>query len=467
MPVSEAPLRVAIVGAGPSGLYCADHLLAQRDLNVEVDIFDRLPTPWGLIRNGVAPDHQEKKLITDRRFQSVMDHPAVRFFGNVEIGRDIPPDLLGQAYHAVTYAIGCDDDRRLNIPGEDKAGCWGAREFVAWYNGHPDFSDLEFDFSSERAVVIGNGNVAIDIARILLKSPEELLKSDISDRALQALRNSAISEVVILGRRGCVQASCHSQMLAELANLPDVCVRFEDDTDFVSPTNTAYQSLDWDSKQRLKVMNEIKARPSSDASRIAQFAFFGAPVEVIGDGKVEGIKAAKTRLEKRPDGSMSAAVTGETTDINAGLVIRSIGYRGKALAGVPFSEQEGVIPNRHGRVTDGSEPLDGIYVTGWIKRGPSGVIGSNRKCATETVECLVADYRDGKLHATREAQDKLSDKLVEHAESLVSRELWKKIDQQERLAGKVQKRPRVKIIDKEELMACAKGSKAKRLIRLG
>lgn len=457
MPVSEAPLRVAIVGAGPSGLYCADHLLAQRDLNVEVDILDRLPTPWGLIRNGVAPDHQEKKLITDRRFQSVMDHPAVRFFGNIEVGPDIAPDLLGQAYHAVIYAFGCDDNRRLNIPGEDKAGCWGAREFVAWYNGHPDFSDLEFDFSSERAVVIGNGNVAIDIARILLKSPDDLLKSDISDRALDALRNSAIREVVILGRRGCVQASCHSQMLAELAGLPDVSVRFDNDTDFAPPTHAAYRSLDWDSKQRLKVMDEIKTRPSSDASRIARFAFFGAPVEIIGDSKVEGIKVAKTRLEKRPDGSMNAALTSETTDIAAGLVIRSIGYRGKALPGVPFFEQQGVIPNMHGRVNDGSEPMNGIYVTGWIKRGPSGVIGSNRKCATETVECLVADYRDSKLHVTREAQDKLSDKLVEYAESLVSRELWKKIDRQERLEGKSHNRPRVKIIDKEEMMACVKG----------
>ena len=455
MTSSGQVLKVAVIGAGPSGLYSIDHLLSNRECKVQVDIFDRMPTPWGLVRYGVAPDHPEKKRIIDRRFDAIINHPSVRFFGNVEIGKDVPHEQLSDAYHAVIYAIGSADDRRLGIPGEHMPGCWGAREFVGWYNGHPDFSHLGFDLSSEKATVIGNGNVAIDIARILLMDRDELARTDIADHTLEALKTNRVKEVTVLGRRGCLQASLHSQMLAEAAALPGVSVQFDNDEDYIPPTDNAFGQLDWANQQKLQVMHRAKNTANSAANKKIVFRFFGSPLEVTGSEKVEGLNIAKTHLEPDNNGKMIAVTSNQVSTLETGLIFRSIGYQGKPITGLPFLNSEGIIPSEKGRVVDNGRVVNGVYVTGWIKRGPSGVIGSNRKCATQTVANLLDDSQRHHLSADVSAFDSLHDTLTQQESPVASLADWHKIDRQERFEGQLQNRPRVKITDKEALLAQA------------
>lgn len=445
-------LRVAVIGAGPSGLYSIDRLLSKLGSAVQIDLFDRMPTPWGLVRYGVAPDHPEKKQITDRRFEAIINHPSVRFLGNVEVGGDVTHEQLSQAYHGVVYAIGCADDRRLGIPGEDLPGCWGAREFVGWYNGHPDYSDLQFDLSSEKAVVIGNGNVAIDIARILLMDREELARTDIADYALEALRNSQIKEITILGRRGCLQASLHSQMLAEATEMPGVSVQFENDEDYIPPTDSAFKQLDWGNQQKLQVMSQSKSKAQSGNDKKIVFRFFCSPVEVVGSDSVEQLKIAKTHLQQDEDGKMVAVTSDEKTTLETGLILRSIGYKGKPLSGLPFLDSKGIINNQQGRAVDGDSVVNGVYVTGWIKRGPSGVIGSNRKCATQTADCLLEDAQANQLSADESAFNALHDSLKQNSSVVVTLTDWQKIDRHEKVQGLSQNRPRVKVTTKSELI---------------
>jgi ferredoxin/flavodoxin---NADP+ reductase len=370
------PLRVAVVGSGPAGFYAAGALLSA-DMPVEVDMIERLPTPWGLVRLGVAPDPPKIKSVS-RAFERIAAQPGFRFIGNVEIGKDLHHADLVDLYNAVVYAVGAQSDRRMGIPGEDLPGSWAATEFVAWYNGHPDYQHLEFDLSGKRAVVIGNGNVAVDVARMLALTAEELAPTDTTDAAIDAIANSGIEEIVMVGRRGPAQAAFTTPELIELGELAgaDVIVDAAD-LEGAEPTDT-------NSERNLEVLREYAAREPEGKPKRLVLRFFRSPVEIVGDERVEAIELVRNTL----DADLRAVPTDDRETLEAGVVFRSVGYRGVALPEVPFDERTGTIPNDRGRV----EP--GVYAAGWIKRGPSGVIGTNKKDATETVGLLLADLRD-------------------------------------------------------------------------
>jgi ferredoxin--NADP+ reductase len=430
-------LRVAVVGSGPAGMYAIQHLLEQAPSDVEIDLFERLPTPWGLVRAGVAPDHPEKKLIADRLFRFFLKRDNVRFFGNVEVGSDISHDQLTASYDAVIYAVGASGDKALEIPGEQLPGCCSARRFVAWYNGHPDCRHLQFDLSGPRAVIVGTGNVALDVARMLTLPVTELARTDIADHALEALRASRVNEVILLGRRGCQQAAFHNPELEELLYLDGVDVQIEAD-DLLAPEQT---DADWDTRRKLATLMRLQARTVSVPAKRIVFKFHHSPVAVSGDTHVTGVRV-RTR-----EGS------GPPSTIDCGLLLRAIGYRGRALPGLPFDMRVGVISNVAGRVMDGAVPRTGVYVTGWIRRGPRGVIGSNKQCAAETVACLLADARAGKL--SRRSDDSVAQALTAIAGQVVSFRGWQRIDRIERQAGGAQRRPRIKQTDIGELLVSA------------
>jgi ferredoxin/flavodoxin---NADP+ reductase len=393
---TTCPVRVAVVGTGPAGMYAVGHLLEARGPNIEVDLFERLPTPWGLVRAGVAPDHPEKKLVTSRQFDFFLKHPRVRFFGNVDIGRDIRTSELSEWYDAVIYATGADDDTRMGIPGEALHGCWSAREFVAFYNGHPDYRDLAFDLSCQRAVIVGNGNVALDVARILTMSVAELAKTDIADHALAVLRRSAIREVVILGRRGLMQGAFHNPELEELEHLNGVDVSIEGDE---LPTDEAAvrEGADWETQRKISTLRRFSQRAPSAANRRIVFRFLTSPVSIEGHGKVERMTVVHNRLERDAHGGLHARPSADTSCLETGLALRAIGYRGAPFADLPFDKRLGVICNTQGRVLNGDRIVTGAYVTGWIKRGCRGIIGTNKKCAHESVACLLEDLEAGRL----------------------------------------------------------------------
>jgi ferredoxin/flavodoxin---NADP+ reductase len=432
-------LRVAVVGSGPAGFYAAGALLAS-DLSVEVDMIERLPTPWGLVRLGVAPDHPKIKSVS-RAFERIALQPGFRFLGNVEVGRDVQHAELLDHYDAVVYAVGAQSDRRMGIPGEDLPGSWAATEFVAWYNGHPDFQHLEFDLSGERAVVIGNGNVAVDVARMLALTPEELAPTDTIDAAIDAFVNAGIREIVMVGRRGPAEAAFTTPELQELGELAgaDVIVAPEGLED-AEPTDT-------NSERNLAVLREYAKRVPEGKPKRLVLRFLASPVAITGTGKVEAIELVRNRLETDAGGTPRAVATGERETLACGIVFRSVGYRGVALPGVPFDESAGTIPNERGRVSPG------VYVTGWIKRGPSGVIGTNKKDATETVELLLEDLRDAPRKGRR--PDEVEALLLERGVRLVVYEGWTSIDELERAAGEKLGRPRVKLCTWDELLDAA------------
>tara|TARA_R110001599_G_scaffold26544_4_gene93611 strand:- start:8527 stop:9846 length:1320 start_codon:yes stop_codon:yes gene_type:complete len=439
--MSTNRLRVAIVGAGPAGLYAAGHLLDEHDIEVDVDIIDRLPTPFGLVRAGVAPDHPEKKLVIDRLFDFYLDHPRVRFFGNVDLGTDITHEDLKARYDAVIYAVGASDDARLGIPGEDLPGSHSARDFVGWYNGHPDYSDLTFDLSAKRAVIIGNGNVALDVARILTLSPDKLGQTEIADHALRALASSAIEEVVILGRRGPEHAAFNNPEIEEFAHLDGIDVQIEG-----AHFDNLPEDLDWNARRKLDTLKRLAQTSSHRSGKRIVLKFMTAPVEILGDSKVTGLK------------TVSKTATGKQADtIDAGLIFRSVGYRGAALPGLPFDEARCIIPNVRGRVTDQDTATPGIYVTGWIKRGPRGVIGTNKKCALETVQCLLEDSKAGRLERGEMAGESLETLLDQRKPGWVAMGDWKRIDKTERSAGADQGRHRVKMTSWDKLLEAAAG----------
>ncbi|HLX20292.1 MAG TPA: FAD-dependent oxidoreductase [Gaiellaceae bacterium] len=430
-----SPLRAAVVGSGPAGFYAAGALLSA-DVPVEVDMFERLPTPWGLVRLGVAPDHPKLKTVS-RAFERIAEKPGFRFLGNVEIGRDIGQADLARLYDAVVYAVGAQTDRRLGIPGEDLPGSWAATEFVAWYNGHPDYQELAFDLAVDRAVVIGVGNVALDVARMLALTPEELAPTDTADAAIAAICGASIREIVVVGRRGPAQAAFTTPELAELGELTgaDVIV---DSVDLEGAVAT-----DTNSERNLDVLREFAARTPSGKPKRVVLKFFRAPIEIRGTDRVEGVELVRTVLDQ--DGR--AVATDERETLECGLVFRSVGYRGVELPGVPFDEKGGVIPNEDGRVAPG------VYVAGWIKRGPTGVIGTNKKDATETVEHLLADLRDAPRKGTAAADvDALLD---ERGVRRVVYDGWLAIDGHERGRGEPLGRPRVKLCTWNELLASA------------
>jgi ferredoxin--NADP+ reductase len=438
------PLRVAIVGSGPAGFYAAAALLDAAD-SIEVDMIERLPTPWGLVRLGVAPDHPKLKSVS-RAFERIALKPGFRFFGNVEVGRDLTHEDLVRLYDAVIYAYGSQTDRRLGIPGEDLAGSWSATEFVAWYNGHPDFQELEFDLNVERAVVIGNGNVALDVARMLALTPEELAPTDTTDPAIEAIGESAIHEIVIVGRRGPAQASWTTQELKEMGELAGAEVAV-DPADLV--LTEAGPEHDTNTRRNLEVLREFAARPPRDKPVTIRFLFLRSPVALHGDDKTEAVEFVHNRLEEQ-NGRLVAVPTDEHETIECGLVFRSIGYRGVGLPDLPFDEQRGTLANEGGRV------LPGVYCAGWIKRGPTGIIGTNKKDASETVALLLEDVQEGRVahkdEATAEAVQAL---LAERGVRAVMYPGWTSIDELERAAGEKLGRPRVKLRTWEELLEAA------------
>jgi ferredoxin--NADP+ reductase len=434
---------VAVVGSGPAGFYTAEALLKSTDLGgagprVEVDLIDRLPTPWGLVRLGVAPDHENIKAVS-RAFEKTAARPGFRFFGNVEVGSTVSHEELATVYDGVVYTVGAQTDRRLGIPGEDLPGSWPATAFVAWYNGHPDFQDLDFDLDCERVVVIGNGNVAIDCARMLALTAGELGPTDTTEEAAAAIASSPIREIVMLGRRGPVQAAFTPPELKELGELAGAEPVVDAAELELDPVSAAELDTDRERARRnYELLQEYAARAAEAKARRIVLRFLASPVALVGDGRVEAVEVVRNELVE-DGGRIVARPTGETEVIPAGLVLRSVGYQGVALPGVPFDERAGTIPNAEGRVAG----LERVYVAGWIKRGPSGVIGTNKKDATETVERLLADARDGLLEAPapRDLAELLDDKAVDY----VDYQGWQAIDAAERAAGEPLGRPRVKL----------------------
>jgi ferredoxin--NADP+ reductase len=458
MTTMDNTIRVAVIGSGPAGFYAAGQLLSSEPA-MQVDMYDRLATPWGLVRAGVAPDHPKIKSVT-RVFEKIAANPRFRFHGNVEIGVDLSHEELASAYHAVLYAIGSPTDRRLGIPGEDLPGSHAATEFVAWYNGHPDYADHSFDLSPERAVVIGNGNVALDVARMLALTPQELATTDTADHAIQALADSAIREIVVLGRRGPAQAAYTNPELRELAEMQDADIVVdpaEVQLDSHSRALIDSDATDVTTKRNVEIVTGFAQLPPPSKSKRIVLRFLVSPVEILGRDRVEGVRIVHNQLVAESDGRLSASPTGRDEVISAGLVLRSIGYRGSPIAGVPFDEHRATIHNNGGRVTRvGTDvPIPGVYTAGWIKRGPSGVIGTNKKCAHETVDLLLSDLREGCLpEPTREPGELLAT-LAERGLEVVDYTGWEAIDSHERAMGEPTGRPRVKLVRVEEMLRVA------------
>lgn len=452
------PLRVAIIGAGPTGFYSADHLQKQKDLVVEIDLYDRLPTPFGLVRGGVAPDHQKIKTVT-KAYDRIAAKPNFRFFGYVELGTDVTVELLKDYYHQIIYCTGAQTDRDMGIPGEELKGSHAATEFVAWYNGHPDYRDFEFDLTQERAAVIGVGNVAVDVCRILCRTPEELAKTDIADYALEALTKSNIKEVTMIGRRGPAQAAFTNPEAKELGELADADV-------FVLPEEAALDELsraklekfqDKSTQRKVDILKEFSEREPTGKSCRLTLRFLASPVELFGDdeGRVTRMRLVKNELCEKNDGALRPRSTDTHEELDVGLVFRSVGYRGVALHGVPFYDKWGVILNERGRVLDSTtnEPVVGQYTAGWIKRGPSGIIGTNKPDALETVNGMMEDLREGNiLDPAHPAVSSAQEMVRERKPELVSYEDWLRLDELEVTRGKELGRPRLKFTRIEDML---------------
>jgi ferredoxin--NADP+ reductase len=455
----DRPLRVAVVGSGPAGFYAAGALLASDDPPVEVDMIERLPTPWGLVRLGVAPDHPKIKEVS-RAFEKIAARPGFRFLGNVELGRDLAPDDLARLYDAVVYAVGAQTDRHLGSPGEDLPGSWPATAFVAWYNGHPDFQGLSFDLSGERAVVIGNGNVAVDVARMLALTEEELGPTDTTDAAIGAIVQAGIREILLLGRRGPVQASFTTPELIELGELAGADVVVDPAELELDPASAAELEAGTPIQRRnLDVLREFATRTRTGKPKMLHLRFRVSPVAILGEGRVEAIEVVRNKLVPDGRGSVRAVPTEDREEIPCGLVLRSVGYRGVELPGVPFDEDRATVRNAGGRVLDGrGAAVPGAYCAGWIKRGPTGVIGTNKKDATETVELLLEDARAGTLPRAVGLDAKAVDTLLaERGADVVMYSGWELIDRLECERGAPPGRPRIKRSRWDELLRAARG----------
>ncbi|HST43458.1 MAG TPA: FAD-dependent oxidoreductase [Conexibacter sp.] len=445
-------MRAAVVGAGPSGFYAAGELSAA---GFAVDLYDALPTPFGLVRAGVAPDHPKIKAVT-RVYDKIARRPGVRFFGGVEVGRDVTGAELAERYAAVVYAVGTPDANALGIPGEDGPGSHAATEFVGWYNGHPAHTSHDFPLAVERAVVIGNGNVALDVARMLVLEPEELASTDTADHALDALARAQVREVVVLGRRGPLEAAFTNPELLELSALTraePVVAAEELEFDAAAAAAFAAEQADPGSAvpRRIEILREYAARPSRGASHRVVLRFLRSPVAVErdADGAVSGLRVAVNRRVASAGGGGGAArfePTGAEETIPCGLVLRAIGYRGRPLDGLPFEPARGLVANDAGRVAPGT------YVTGWVKRGPSGVIGTNKQCAAETVARVLEDRAAGLLGEAGDADAAAVERwLRERVPAVVSWDGWSAIDLHERAAGEPHGRPRIKLVEVEEM----------------
>ncbi|GIW29840.1 MAG: NADP oxidoreductase [Meiothermus sp.] len=448
---ANRPLRVAVIGAGPSGIYAAEALIKQSEVAVSVDVFDRLPTPYGLVRYGVAPDHQTIKSVT-KVMQKVLQDPRVRFLGNVEYGRDLTYADLKRHYDAVVYTVGASSDRHLNIPGEELPGSLSATEFVAWYNGHPDYQNLDIRLDGQGVAVVGMGNVAVDVTRILAKTAEELGRTDIADHALPVLAQSQVTDIYMLGRRGPAQAKFTTKELRELGELlnADVLVRPEElELDEKSAASIAHDPA---LLKNLEVLREFAARPLSGKPRRIHIRFFVSPVAILGEGRVQKIRLEKNRLDE----NLNAVGTGQFEELEVGMVLRSVGYKGVPLPEVPFDSRKGIIPNQGGRVLREGQVAQGEYTAGWIKRGPSGVIGTNKADATETVRLLLEDA-PRLPRAPEPSPEAVTQLLQSRGVRYVTLEHWLKLDQHECAQGQAQGRPRVKVTSIAKMLELAQG----------
>ena len=454
-----SPLRVAIVGSGPAAFYAADHLLKHDGLRVEIDMFERLPMPYGLVRFGVAPDHPKIKSVT-KVFAKVAAQPRFRFYGYVELGKDIDVSDLREHYHQILYATGAQTDRQMGIPGEDLHGSHAATEFVGWYNGHPDFRDHQFDLSQERVAIVGVGNVAVDVARILCLTPDELAATDIAGHALEALRKSRVKEVYLLGRRGPAQAAFTNPEIKELGNMADADILvLPEEAQLDDVSRAALEaSADRATRKKVEILQAYAARKPAETSRRLTIRFLVSPVELIGNsaGRVVAMRLVKNALQASAAGTLSPKATDHFEELSVGLVFRSVGYRGAALPGVPFNERWGVILNENGRVMDSDtqRPVVGEYCSGWIKRGPTGVIGTNKSDSVETVTCMLEDLAEGSILQPSAPQASAMEELVrERQPQFLSFADWLRLDEIEVEHGRAQGRPRDKFTRIEDMLA--------------
>lgn len=458
-----SPLRIAVFGAGPAGFYAVDELLKQDGGGVTVDLFDRLPTPYGLVRGGVAPDHQKIKAVI-RQYEKIAARPGFRFFGNVTFGVDLTIEEVLTHYHQVLFTTGAESDRRMGIPGEDLPGSYPATIFVGWYNGHPDYRDLHFDLSNVTQVaVIGNGNVAMDVVRVLSRSVATLAKTDIAEYALEVLRKSAVKEVYLLGRRGVAQAAFTNPEIRELAELEsegtDLVVRPDElELDEVNKQFLAEHADEPTHQRNVDILRGQIPKGEGQQPRKIRARFFVSPVEVLGKDRVEGLRLEKNRLVRDEKGNYKAQGTGVYEEISCQMVFRSIGYKGHPLKGVPFDEREGIIPNREGRVIDPETKaiVPRVYVAGWIKRGPSGVIGTNKPDSVATVEAMLADAAQLQTPVNLQLDpDAIPTLLARKNVKAVTFDAWKRIDLVEITAGKKVGKPREKLTTIPELLKAA------------
>jgi ferredoxin--NADP+ reductase len=454
-----SPLRVAIVGAGPSGFYAAGQLLSVAEPEFAVDLYDRLPTPYGLVRSRVAPDHPKIKSVT-KAYDKTTAHERFRFFGHVELGTDVTRAQLLEHHHVVCYTIGTSIDRRLGIPGEDLRGSYAATEFVAWYNGHPDHCGLAVDLEAKQVVVVGAGNVVLDVARMLALAPSELAVTDTADHAIEVLSASGIEEITVLARRGPLQAAFTNPELLEMGELERTDVEAIG-AELDERSAVALKEADKTRRRNVEIIRDYAARPKTGKPITVRFRFLASPVELLADedGRVRAVRIENNEIVAREDGSLAARGTGAFEEIPAQLVFRSIGYTGEPVGDVQFDERRGLIRNEGGRVTDaGAAHQIGEYVSGWIKRGPSGVIGTNKKDAQETVDAILADLaaRNGTRHTPQQPDAEAVEALLrERQPQLVSYEGWEAIDRHERAAGEATGRPRVKITSIEQMLQIA------------
>lgn len=456
---SERPLKVAIVGSGPSGFYAAEELL-QSAHSVEVTMLERLPVPYGLVRSGVAPDHPKLKqpiLVYDRIGRS----PGFHFFGHVHVDRDADVRDLLETHHALIFAYGAEADRKLGIPGESLFGSHSATAFVGWYNGHSDYCSVTFDLTQEVAVIVGQGNVAIDVARILAKPVDDLRHTDIAEHALDALARSRIKEIHIVGRRGPTQAKFTSQELSELGAIAG-CTALVDPQDLILNDASRTEAADKMSRNTVKNLDLFQRFASSScdsARRRCYFHFFRNPKQVLGGARVEGVRFARTKLVGEPFQQI-AVDSGAFVDVSCGLLLRAIGYRGVPIDGLPFDDARGVLLHSDGRLMDESgKPLYGLYATGWIKRGANGIIGTNRADSLATVATLLSDLSSLDVGA-KSGSAGLTAKLAARSKSYVTYEEWLRIDETEVRSGQAKGKPREKITRVEAMLAAGKSQPA-------
>ena len=451
---TATPLRVAIIGSGPSAFYAAEHYL-KSGLAVEIDMFERLPTPYGLVRGGVAPDHPKIKTVT-KVYDRIAANPNFHFYGNVEFGRDLTIDDLRAHYHQVVFGVGAQTDRRMGIPGEDLLGSHPATEFVGWYNAHPDYRELQFDLSKEKVAVIGNGNVAMDVARILASTYDELVKTDIADYALEALKASNVKDIYIIGRRGPAQAAYTNPELKELGELHDADVIVSPETAELDPLSSEYvlTSGDRDAERNTQTLMRYSTQTPAGKSKRIHMLFLLSPTALFGTENVEAIELVKNELYKADDGTLRPRATSEKITLPIDLVFRSIGYKGVALPGVPFDERGGVIPNVKGRILNADKSVAvGAYAVGWIKRGPSGIIGTNKPDSQETIDQALEDAKAGSSFTpSAPSRASVEGVLRERGVDFISFAEWQKLDEAEVANGTASGRPRVKFSRVDDML---------------